>query len=384
MSKIKREQASSRIIWILVFVTVSVFCIIFFAAQGRFVTPFVSQTVMTALAPFQRAASWAGDQVNGVMANVWDIMTVHQQNKQLRNEVEQLRVQNVKAAEYAAENIRLRELLGYKDQATWFDLVIARVIGREPATWTRMIVIDRGTQHGVQKNMAVVTSRGLVGVVHEAGPVSSKVRMILDPRASVGALVQRSRVTGIVEGSPENSNQPRLCNIPRNEDIAAGDILVTSGLGGIYPKGIMIGRVEKLRHDSTGLLHLADVETAVDFQRLEDVAVIVAAREAPPEPIKPPPQTPGTETDPAAAARAAAAAAQPATNPAPATAPSSPAPAANPQTPVPANGVQPPATGTQPPTAGPQTPVAPVAPAPATTTPAPAGQTAAPATGGRP
>ena len=87
----------------------------------------------------------------------------------LRSEVEQLRMQNVRAGEYAAENIRLRELLGYKQSATQFDLVMAHVIGRETATWTRMIVIDRGTQHGVRKNMAVVTARGLVGVVTDAG-----------------------------------------------------------------------------------------------------------------------------------------------------------------------------------------------------------------------
>lgn len=284
----------------LAFVAVSVFCIVFFAAQGRFNVLFSSQAVMTVLAPFQRAAAWAGDQVNGTLINFGDIMAVHEQNKMLRREVEQLREQNVKAEEFSAENVRLRELLGYKNLATQFDLLMARVIGREAATWTRMITIDRGTEHGVQKNMAVVTARGLVGVVTEAGLISSKVQLILDPRISVGALVQRSRVAGIVEGNPDNAIQPRLVNIPRNEDIAEGDVVITSGFGGIYPKGIMIGQIRLVKNDSTGLLHLAVLETAVDFQRLEDVAVIVASREAPPEPLSPPVQTAGTETDPRA------------------------------------------------------------------------------------
>jgi rod shape-determining protein MreC len=230
------------------------------------------------------------------LAEIWDVLTVQKQNKMLRNEVEQLRAQNVKANEYAAENVRLRELLGYKNSATQFDLVVARVIGRESATWTRMIVIDRGTQDGVDKNMAVVTARGLVGVVTEAGPVSAKVEMILDARTSVGALVQRSRVAGIIEGSPDNVRQPRLINIPRNEDVQDGDVIVTSGFGGVYPKGLMIGTVESVHNDAGGLLKYAVVEPAVDFQRLEDVAVIVASREAPPEPLLPPKQTPGTET----------------------------------------------------------------------------------------
>lgn len=307
MSKIRRETESGRIIWVLAFVAVSVFCIVFFAARGRFNVPFSSQAVMTVLAPFQRAAAWAGDQVNGTLINFWDIMAVHEQNKMLRREVEQLREQNVKAEEFSAENVRLRELLGYKNLATQFDLLMARVIGREAATWTRMITIDRGTEHGVQKNMAVVTARGLVGVVTEAGLISSKVQLVLDPRISVGALVQRSRVAGIVEGNPDNAIQPRLVNIPRNEDIAEGDVVVTSGFGGIYPKGLMIGRIRLVKNDSTGLLHLAVLETAVDFQRLEDVAVIVASREAPPEPLSPPVQTSGTETDPRAGEAAQAA-----------------------------------------------------------------------------
>ncbi|MGP1365824.1 MAG: rod shape-determining protein MreC [Schwartzia sp. (in: firmicutes)] len=298
MNKIKREPESGRKVWILVFVTVSIFCIVFFAARGRFVTPWASGAVITALAPFQRAATWLVSKVNGGLTRFEEIMTVYEQNQQLRREVEELRAQNIKAEEFSAENVRMRELLGYKNLATQFDLVVARVIGREAATWTRMIAIDRGTQHGIQKNMAVVTARGLVGVVTEAGLLSSKVELILDPRISVGALVQRSRVAGIVEGNPENTIQPRLVHIPRNEDIAEEDVIVTSGFGGIYPKGIVIGKIHSIRNDSTGLLHLAEVETAVDFQRLEDVAVIVASREAPPEPITPPPQTPGTETDP--------------------------------------------------------------------------------------
>ena len=321
MSKVKREGETGRTAWLLIFITVSVFCIVFFAARGRFVTPFSSPAVITLLAPFQRAAAWAGAQVQGVVANVQDILTVHQQNQLLRSEVEQLRVQNVQANEYAAENIRLRELLGYTQSARQFDLVMARVIGREPTTWTRMIVIDRGTQHGVQKNMAVITARGLVGTVTDAGPISSKVQLILDPRSAAGALVQRSRVAGVVKGTPDDAMHPRMVNVPKSQDMAVGDIVVTSGFGGIYPKGIMVGTVSAVKNDSGGLLHYAVIEPATDFQRLEDVAVIVASREAPPEPLKPPHQTPGTETDPWAAVAAMEAAKKAAQQPAPPTAP---------------------------------------------------------------
>ena len=165
-----------------------------------------------------------------------------------------------------------------------------------------MITINRGTNDGVHENMAVVTEKGLVGNVVEAGPAASKVQLILDPRSSVGTLVQRaeSRVAGIVQGDSTNPTMPRMINIPRNADVVEGDVIVTSGFGGVYPKGLIVGLVSEIQNDEGGLLKYAVLESAVDFQKLEDVAVIVASREAPPDPIKPPAQTPGTETDPAA------------------------------------------------------------------------------------
>ena len=132
-------------------------------------------------------------------------------------------------------------------------------------------------------------------------------QLILDPRTSVGTLVQRpeSRVAGIVEGDLDNPTMPRMVNIPKTADVIVGDIIVTSGFGGIYPKGLVVGLVSELKNDTGGLLKVALLEPAVDFQRLEDVMVITASREAPPEPMTPPAQTPGTETDPKAAAQEA-------------------------------------------------------------------------------
>ena len=182
----------------------------------------------------------------------------------LKNEVEQLRQENTTAAEYAAENERLRELLAYKQGAHQFDLLAARVIGRDAELWTSTIVVDRGSKDGVRENMPVVTGKGLVGHVTEVGPVSSKVQLILDARSSVGTIIQRpeSRVTGILTGTMDNPYMPQMVDIPRNAGVEDGD---------------------------------AVIETAVDFQRLEDVAIITASREAPPAPIQPQPLSPGAE-----------------------------------------------------------------------------------------
>ena len=310
-SRVRKSRNPHRRLWVLLIVLVSIFCVIFFAARGRFQVPVTSRAVLLVLSPFQQAVSWVGDQVSGVTRNIWDIVTVHEQNKMLRNEVEQLRVQNLEASEALAENERLRALIGYKQTMTQFDLVAARVIGRESATWSRMIVINRGRKDGVDADMAVVTEKGLVGHVVEAGWNTSKVQLILDPRSSVGTIVQRaeSRVAGIVQGDLDNPMMPQMVNIPKNADVVEGDVIVTSGFGGIYPKGIVVGLVSSLQNDSGGLLKVGLLEPAVDFQKLEDVMVITVSREAPPEPIRPPVQTPGTETDPAAQAAEAKAAA---------------------------------------------------------------------------
>jgi rod shape-determining protein MreC len=296
----------------MLFVVVSLFCVIFFAARGRFQAPVSSQTVSLVLSPFQQVISWVGGQLDYVTSNIWDLATVHEQNKMLRNEVEQLRVQNLQASEAIAENERLRALIGYRQMATQFDMVAARVIGRESATWSRMIVINRGKKDGVDVDMAVVTEKGLVGHVIEAGWNSSKVQLIMDPRSSVGTLVQRaeSRVAGIVQGDMDNPTMPQMVNIPKNADVVEGDVIVTSGFGGRYPKGLVVGLISSLQNDEGGLLKIGLIEPAVDFQKLEDVMVITASREAPPDPIRPPQQTPGTETDPAAQAAAAKAAAE--------------------------------------------------------------------------
>lgn len=309
--RVRKSRNPHRRLWVLLIVLVSIFCVIFFAARGRFQVPVTSRAVLLVLSPFQQVVSWVGDQVGGVTRNIWDIVTVHEQNKMLRNEVEQLRVQNLEASEALAENERLRALIGYKQTMTQFDLVAARVIGRESATWSRMIVINRGRKDGVDADMAVVTEKGLVGHVVEAGWNTSKVQLILDPRSSVGTIVQRaeSRVAGIVQGDLDNPMMPQMVNIPKNADVVEGDVIVTSGFGGIYPKGIVVGLVSSLQNDSGGLLKVGLLEPAVDFQKLEDVMVITVSREAPPEPIRPPVQTSGTETDPAAQAAEAKAAA---------------------------------------------------------------------------
>ena len=299
-NKVRKEKKTGRKIVALIVVFIGVFCSVFFAAKGKFSTTATNGITMAIISPFQRVFSWAGSKLAFVKNSVAEISHLHEQNKQLREEVELLRAQNLTASEYASENQRLRNLLGYKQAAVQFDLVAASVIGRESASWSSVIIINRGTLDGVANNMAVVTEMGLVGHVMEAGLNSSKVQLLLDPRSSVGTLIQRpeSRVAGIVEGDIKNPNFPKMVNIPKDSDVLVDDMIVTSGFGGVYPKGLVVGKIIEIHNEEGGLLKYGVIDTSVDFQKLEDVAIIVASREAPPEPIQPPLQTPGTETDP--------------------------------------------------------------------------------------
>lgn len=300
----KKKPNSNKKIFVVIALFVMVFFTIFLAARGKVEMPIANKTTMTVVSPFQNFFSWVGSQLSYLKGSITEIQYLQRQNRQLREEVELLRAQNLTASEYASENQRLRALLGYKQVAVQFDLVAAGVIGRESVTWSSVITINRGTLDGVANNMAVVTEMGLVGHVLEAGPNTSKVQLILDPRSSVGTLVQRadSRVAGIVEGDMNNPTHPRMVNIPKDADVQVDDAVVTSGFGGVYPKGIVVGKIKEIHNDEGGLLKYGVIETSVNFEKLEDVAVIVTSREAPPDPLPPIIQTPGTETDPQATA----------------------------------------------------------------------------------
>lgn len=297
--KKKKPKSTKKIIAVIAVFAVMFFTI-FLAERGKIQMPFVDKTVMVVLSPFQNFFSWAGNQIAFLQRGITEIKYLQKQNKQLREEVELLRAQNLTASEYASENQRLRALLGYKQASIQFDLVAAGVIGRESVTWSSVIIINRGTLDGVANNMAVVTEMGLVGHVLEASANTSKVQLILDPRSSVGTLVQRadSRVAGIVEGDINNPTHPRMVNIPKDANVQVEDAVVTSGFGGVYPKGIVVGKIKEIHNDEGGLLKYGVIETSVNFEKLEDVAVIVASREAPPEPLPSILQTHGTETDP--------------------------------------------------------------------------------------
>lgn len=196
-----------------------------------------------------------------------------------RSEVDQLKKQNdemraalAKVEEEHQQNVRLQFLFKLS-QAFPGKSVAARVIGRPTDSWEGSIIVDRGTVDGVVKGTPVVAAQGLLGQVSEVAPNSAKVRLITDQSSGVAALVQSSRATGIVHGSVEGGLSLDFVDAKRAPKV--GDVIVTSGLGGAYPKGLVVGDVTKVEPDPAGLFPHVTVVSRVPINDIEEVAVLV-------------------------------------------------------------------------------------------------------------
>ena len=194
------------------------------------------------------------------------------ENERLKKEIASLRQKINKAEELSIENRRLKALLSFKQNSP-YALVASKVIARDPSNWSSVIIIDKGKKDGVMPSFAVITQQGLVGKVIEAGDYSSKIMLITDPNLGISALLQRSREEGLVSGTLQNLLIMRY--LSADIDIKVSDIVVTSGLSQIYPKGIMIGRVTEIGMEFSGLSRFAMIKPEVDFFSLEEVFVVI-------------------------------------------------------------------------------------------------------------
>lgn len=230
-----------------------------FATAGTFMT-----------SPVRAMRDWLG----GLGTSRGDYDALKAQNLQLKQRLAGLE-------EAKLENERIRALV---DFASTQDLktVGARVIGRPTDTRQNSIMIDRGTSSDVKTGDAVMAAGGLVGQVVEVTPWSARVLLITDAESGVAVLVQRTRVDGIVRGSIQGPL--RLEFVGKTAAPVIGDVLLTSGLGGVYPKGIVVGEVTEVSSQQTDLFASVTVESRVDITRVEEVLVIVGASAAATQP----------------------------------------------------------------------------------------------------
>lgn len=194
------------------------------------------------------------------------------QAEKLNDEVDALRWQLLDLKELDQENIRLRGLLSFKQRSP-LRLVASRVIGRSFEAWSSSVIIDKGKKSRIKSGMAVIDLQGLVGRVVEAADNSSRVMLINDPSQGIPSIVQRSRQDGLVNGTLGANLIMRY--LPEDAQIIKGDLVITSELSQIYPKGLLIGEVTNIGSDFSGLNRFAQIKPAAQLTSIEEVFVII-------------------------------------------------------------------------------------------------------------
>jgi rod shape-determining protein MreC len=257
-------------------------------AQKPFVPGPVRNGIVWATSPIQRAIVWTVSSAQDAWYGYVDLRHTHQENLELRRQVLALRVRDERVDELQAENARLRRIVSFDEAQSDIRLVTASVVAFGPDPKFRSIRIGRGSVDGIRQGMPVVTPDGVVGRVSRVYEAASDVLLIIDPTSAVAALSQRTRTRATARGVGDVT-RIRLDFIVKSDDIEEGDILVTAPSGGLFPKGLRMGRVTHVTESSDsshGLFKGAELIPAVDFDRLEEVQVVMdngpsAARELP-------------------------------------------------------------------------------------------------------
>jgi rod shape-determining protein MreC len=228
-----------------------------------------------AITPFERALVWVQTSSSNLWHNYFYLRGVRAENRKLQQQLDELRLQQVRLSEDAEQAHRLQKLLAFKEQVIG-DKIAAQVIGTSGSDLSQCIYIDKGSDDGIKPDMAVLTADGIVGKVLHVYPSTSQVLMINDQTSGVGAMLEKSRLQGVLKGTPDGSIV--LERVMSDEKVLPGDTLISSGGDQIFPKGLPIGKVSKVSPGHELFLNI-QVKPAADLSRLEEVLVIKEKQE---------------------------------------------------------------------------------------------------------
>jgi len=245
------------------------------SSSGRLQGDPVGPLLLEVMRPFQTGIKSMLTGIGNIKDKYLAVNDLWLENQSLKGQVSELEAQVNNFREAKATNLRLRKLLGLKNQA-FARSISALVMGSSASTWFQSLTIDKGTKQGIQKGMAVISPSGIVGQIWSVAPNSSKVLLVTDHNSGVDVIAQRTRARGIVSGSLDKG--PVMEYVTRNENIREGDRLITSGLDNIFPKGQLVGTVGKVQVNSYGLFQNVSVRLAVDPERIEEVLIVSTER----------------------------------------------------------------------------------------------------------
>lgn len=227
--------------------------------------------------PFRTAFTAVADWFNDKQAYYADYKALEEENQELKDQIAKMERSVRQAEADSAENKRLRELLNLRPQVEKWDLESATILERSSSNWTRSFTLSKGTDCGIAVHDAVITSEGfLVGTVSEVGTNWCTVLCITDTDTSLGALVFRTDEIGVAEGDFQLMDQSKLklSYLSPDAQLLNGDLIVTSGLGGFLPSGLVIGSVEEVKLDDSGSTQYAVLQPSADFDALTEIFVI--------------------------------------------------------------------------------------------------------------
>jgi rod shape-determining protein MreC len=247
-------------------------CLLLLTLQMRGYGSVAGDVFAVVTAPIQTGLAKASRATFGLWATYLDWKNVRAENRRLREEVQELRVQGLRVVETDDENRRLRRLLALQELLPLTTLS-GEIIAREWGGWIRSLTVNRGRGDNVPRLTAVISPNGLIGRVVDVRPGVSIVQVLTDPTSTVGAHVLRTRTPGIVEGDPRGTLRFKFM-ARDGASIQSGDVLVTAGQGGLFPRGIPIGTVRSIDNRGGALFHYAELTPAVDFARVDEVLLV--------------------------------------------------------------------------------------------------------------
>ena len=255
----------------MIFVFLGLFLLSSNLGRTRFWNP-VEQVIVELTAPIQKFIHQTVRITEGIWLEYFGLINVRKENLQLQKEIDALRMENARFREMLATHSRLQKLLQFKETIHWPVLAV-QVIGRDPSGWFESVIIDKGSNSGLKVNMPVVNARGVVGRLVSVSPNYAKVLLIIDQNSAVDSIIQRTREKGILKGF--SSKVCKLDYVLRNSRVAPGDIIITSGMGRVFPKGLPVGEVIEEKNVPGAFFKEIKVRPMVDFTKLEELLVIL-------------------------------------------------------------------------------------------------------------
>ena len=264
----------------IVVLSVAFLGIIIFSLKSN--SSIISSGVGSVISPLQKIVYNANDKIKGSFDFFINFSKVKQENEELAAKNAELENKLIEYNRMKEENTTLREMFDYSQANKNYNYLGCNIVGYSGGNISNGYIIDKGTNDGVKKDMIVITPAGLVGKVTKSESNYSIVQTILNENIAVASMVESTReTTGILQGitDSKNKNLTILSNIPIDSEIKEGDVILTSGLGGMYPQEIRIGEVVSVEVDSVGIMKKAIVKPYVDFNKLEGLFVVVPKEE---------------------------------------------------------------------------------------------------------